>query len=80
MAIRPQHLRLFAPGADCGDKNVLRGTVTSQRFAGNILHVVVEVPNGPSLTVEARPDDSLLSNGDSVFVAWEPGDAVLLDD
>ena len=80
LGIRPERLVLLAPAADPGTRNALRGTVSRQSFAGNLLHVAVDLGGGVLALVETRPGEAGYRVGDAVQVAWEWEHALILTD
>jgi putative spermidine/putrescine transport system ATP-binding protein len=79
LAIRPEHVRILPDGGATNGYNALRGRLTERIFVGSSIQLTVEVGAGVSLTLDARPDDSIPPVGASILIGWEPDRAVLLD-
>jgi spermidine/putrescine ABC transporter ATP-binding subunit len=80
LGIRPERLVLLGPDADPGPRNAVRGRVSRQSFAGNLLHVAVDVGDGVLVVVETRPGEAGCQVGDPVQVAWDRDQALILPD
>jgi putative spermidine/putrescine transport system ATP-binding protein len=78
VGVRPEQLRLLSPEADPGGRNALRGSVIRTSFAGNLVHVAVDVGEGLVVVVELRPGEGRWQVGDTVQVAWERDQALVL--
>jgi len=78
LAIRPEHLEIRSPGDATGDRNSLGGRVTGTFFVGNLVHVMVEIGAGESVTAEVRPADGVPSIGEAVQLSWDPARAIPL--
>jgi len=52
--------------------------VIRQSFAGNLAHVAVDVGHGLVVVVEVRPGEGRGDVGESVQVAWEREQALVL--
>ena len=78
VGVRPERLALLSVDADPGHRNALRGTVVRTSFAGNLLHVGVDVGDGLVVVVELRPGEQSYSVGEAVQVAWEWDQALVL--
>lgn len=78
LALRPERLRLLAPGEDAAGWIDLEGTVERCSYLGNVMHTVVAVVGGTRLLVESAPAEH--TGGERVRVAFRPGDASLVAD
>ena len=79
VALRPEHLLIGASGSNGSNAhNAIQGKITDRIFAGNLLHVSVEVADGNVLMIEAKPTDDIPADGESVDVHWAPDHVVLL--
>ena len=74
LGIRPEHIRLVAEG---GQKDGIRGTVTSAEYHGADTVVTARVGE-ESLLVRA-PGQVALASGSQVRLGWEPGALHLFD-
>jgi spermidine/putrescine ABC transporter ATP-binding subunit len=78
VGLRPEHLIIGAVGSTGANaENSVQGKIIDRIFAGNLLHVSVEV-DGNELMVEAKPSDDIPGDGTSVRVHWAPDHVVLL--
>jgi spermidine/putrescine ABC transporter ATP-binding subunit len=82
LAIRPEKLQIVRqkPGEGA---NFIQGTIGAEAYLGDRSHYYVEVPGLPrriavALQNAARSLDNSASTGQSVWLTWEPGAAVLL--
>ncbi len=71
VGVRPERIVLLSPGVDAGSRNALAGTVARTSFAGNLIHVAVDVGEGLLVQVELRPGERSCQVGDHVQVAWD---------
>ena len=78
VGVRPEQLVLLPPEADAGDRNALRGRVIRTSFAGNLVHVAVDVGDGLVVVVELRPGEGRWQVGDTAQVAWARDQALVL--
>jgi putative spermidine/putrescine transport system ATP-binding protein len=83
-AVRPEKLRLAAPGAaPASDEVAAPGIVREVVYLGPSTHTIVELEAGPRLTV-SRPNsgasahDSLEASGARVSVVWSRGSQISL--
>jgi putative spermidine/putrescine transport system ATP-binding protein len=83
-AVRPEKLRLAAPGAaPAADEVAAAGLVREVVYLGPSTHTIVELEAGPRLTV-SRPNsgssasDSLEASGARVSVVWDRGSQISL--
>ncbi len=84
IAVRPEWLDLFEPGAVPDGENALPGTVRDIVYLGEMMHVVVTLPDGRLVRVALRNEGQLLNplrwrHGDAVLVAWRPEDCQVLE-
>ncbi|HEU4569897.1 MAG TPA: ABC transporter ATP-binding protein [Gemmatimonadales bacterium] len=85
IAVRPEWMDLFAPGAVPAGEVSLPGTVRQVVYLGETLHVHVAGPGGQDLTVALRNEGQTTNPipwraGDAVAVAWRPEDLQLLEE
>jgi spermidine/putrescine ABC transporter ATP-binding subunit len=78
VALRPEHLLVGGASNGASGNNAIKGKITDRIFAGNLLHVTVEVGDGNVLMIEAKPSDDIPGDGESVDVCWVPEHVVLL--
>ena len=79
IALRPENLIVGGASSKHGNGfNLIEGKLTDRIFAGNLVHVTVDVGEGHELMIEAMPTDELPRDGDPVKVSWAPENAVLL--
>jgi ABC-type Fe3+/spermidine/putrescine transport system ATPase subunit len=78
MAVRPERLKLFSHHGDVAGMNALHGSVASETFCGNLLHLSVRLRNSSTLLVESKPGEGRWKSGDDVTVAWKAEDAVIM--
>ena len=76
--IRPQHLKLVAPGSTPQGLNRLTGRIRGRIFSGNLAHVEVELPGGQTITVETSPHAPIGEPQSAVEVYWEPHNGCVL--
>ena len=79
VAVRPERLKLGQPGDATAGGNALVGVVTGRRFAGNLVHLFVQIGPNFSLIVELGPGDLSVKAGDPVQVMWAPEDSSILE-
>jgi len=79
LGIRPQNLLISASDAHTDGHNQLPGVVTGCVFNGNLCQFRVAI-EGMEWSVETRPGDHDLPEGTPVFVSWQPGQAVVLQE
>jgi ABC-type Fe3+/spermidine/putrescine transport system ATPase subunit len=85
VAIRPEWLDLYAPGAVPPNEQSADGTVEEVIYLGETLHVLVRLADGTATRVALRNEGQLQKplpwrRGDRVAVAWLPEDAAVLED
>ena len=84
IAVRPEWLDLFAPGAVPAGENALPGTIRDVVYLGETMHVIVELADGQVVRVALRNEGQLLNplpwrRDDAVMVAWRPDDCQVLE-
>jgi len=78
LAIRPHEIELFAEDAKPADAaNVLSGTITRQSFLGDARDYLIDLANGQSVRVSARPTVRA-DVGDAVWLRFPPSYCKLL--
>jgi ABC-type Fe3+/spermidine/putrescine transport system ATPase subunit len=77
LAIRPQHLAVRNGTALPDGYNQLSGTVVSQAFQGNLCHLRVAIGT-THWTVELRPGEHRVRDGEAITIGWRPEQAMLL--
>jgi len=85
VAIRPEWLDLYAPGAVPADEQAAEGVVTEIIYLGETIHVLVRLDDGTPVRVALRNEGQLQKplawrRGDRVAAAWLPGDVAPLED
>jgi hypothetical protein len=73
-------LQLLTADAQAVGMNVMKGTIESESFTGNLLHVGVRLSDGYSLLVETQPRLESWKVADEVRVGWRTSDAVLISE
>ena len=58
--------------------NVLDGRIVGRTFAGNLLHVYVDIEDGTRVVLEARPQDFPGDDGSAIRLGWRPDDTIVL--
>lgn len=74
IALRAEHVRLFAPKPD-----TLLGKVEEKRYTGGVLHMAVRMQNGFLLTAQSYGPGEQFPIGSEVTVGWQPGAAVQVE-
>ena len=77
IGIRPELFRTVDGSAQEG-MNVLAGTIAGRTFAGNLLHVYVDLGDGTQVVLEARPQDPIGEVGSAIRLGWKPDDTIVL--
>ena len=77
LAIRPQHVTIQNGVALPPEYDRLEGAVVSQVFNGNLCHLKIDVA-GTQWTVEMRPGEHAVSEGQRVTLGWRPDQALVL--
>ena len=78
IGIRPELFRAVAAAAAPAGMNALEGRISGRTFAGNLLHVYVELGDGKRVVLEARPQDPLGDDGSAIRLGWRPDDTIVL--
>ena len=78
IGIRPERFIAVADKAAPTGMNVLDGRITGRTFAGNLLHVCVDIEDGTRVVLEARPQDPLGEEGSMIRLGWRPDDTIVL--
>ena len=78
IGIRPELFRVWAEDAVSDGLNTLDGRIAGRTFAGNLLHVHVDIEDGTRLVLEGRPQDPLGEDGARLRLAWRPDDTIVL--
>ena len=79
IGIRPELFK--AVDAAAAGMNALQGRITGRTFAGNLLHVYVDIDDGRDgrrVVLEARPQDPLGEDGSAIRLGWSPDDTIVL--
>ncbi len=79
LGLRPEFVKLLAPGQAPAGANVLEGTLRSSLFVGNLVHLQVDVA-GTTLLLEQAPGATLPRVGEAVRIAWMPADSTLFSE
>ena len=77
LAIRPQHLTIQNGASSPPEYDRLEGDVVGQVFNGNLCHLKVDVA-GTQWTVEMRPGEHVVQDGQRVTLGWRPDQAMVL--
>jgi spermidine/putrescine transport system ATP-binding protein len=73
VGVRPEKIKLFAPGDESAPANRLAGKVTDASFIGVSTHYLVDTPQAGEMTVVVQNlDDRRFAFGEDVVVAWQP--------
>ena len=78
IGIRPELFKAITNDAAPSGMNVLGGRIAGRTFAGNLLHVYVDIENGTRVVLEARPQDRLGDDGSAIRLGWRPDDTIVL--
>ena len=78
IGIRPELFIAVAQKTAPTGMNVLDGRITGRTFAGNLLHVYVDIEDGTRVVLEARPQDPLGEEGSVIRLGWRPHDTIVL--
>jgi len=80
LAVRPERMRLIAPGDDAGPDNAVDGTARVVTFLGAQREIVVDVPEAAPILVQAPAgEDAAVDPGQPVRVAWPVAASLLID-
>jgi ABC-type Fe3+/spermidine/putrescine transport system ATPase subunit len=77
LAIRPQHVTIQNGTALAPEYDRLEGEIVSQVFNGNLCHLKIDVAN-TQWTVEMRPGEFAVRDGQRVTLGWRPDQAMVL--
>ena len=73
VGVRPEKIKLHAPGDESAPRNRLPGKVTDASFIGVSTHYLVETPQAGEMAVVVQNlDDRRFALGEDVVVAWQP--------
>ena len=78
IGIRPELFRAMTDGDALSGMNVLDGRIAGRTFAGNLLHVFVDIDDDTRLVLEARPQDYIAEDGSPIRLGWRPDDTIVL--
>ena len=78
VGIRPERLIAVKDETVPTGMNALDGRITGRAFAGNLLHVHVDIEDGTRVVLEARPQDSPGEDGSMIRLGWRPDDTIVL--
>lgn len=78
IGIRPELFRAMTNDTASSGMNTLEGRIAGRTFAGNLLHVHVDVDAGTRVVLEARPQDPLGEDGTAIRLGWRPDDTIVL--
>ena len=78
IGIRPELLKAMTNDTASSGMNALDGRIAGRTFAGNLLHVYVDLDDGTRVVLEARPQDSLGEDGTAIRLGWRPDDTIVL--
>ena len=78
IGIRPELFRPVMNDTVPPGMNTLDGRIGGRTFAGNLLHVYVDVDGGRRVVLEARPQDALGEDGSAIRLGWRPQDSIVL--
>lgn len=85
IAVRPEWLDLFHPGAVPPGENALPARVVETIYLGETMHVLALLEDGSSIRVALRNEGQLTKplpwrSGDAVMVGWLPEDCQVLEE
>ena len=78
IGIRPELFKAVTGEAVPSGMNTLDGRIAGRTFAGNLLHVYVDLDDGTRVVLEARPQDPLGEDGSAIRLGWKPDDTIVL--
>ena len=78
IGIRPELFKSMTNEEVPAGVNALDGRIVGRTFAGNLLHVYVDLDDGTRVVLEARPQDSLGEDGSAIRLGWRPDDTIVL--
>ncbi|MEW9306086.1 ABC transporter ATP-binding protein [Labrys neptuniae] len=78
-AVRPEKMRLLAPGENPGGDNVFATRIREIIYAGAVSTFIAEGPDGSDIKVLSQNREvSAVSPGQAITLAWSPANTVLL--
>ena len=78
IGIRPELFKAVTNDDVPPGRNTLEGRIAGRTFAGNLLHVYVDIEGGTRVVLEARPQDRLGEDGSTIRLGWRPDDTIVL--
>ena len=78
IGIRPELFKAMTNDAASPGMNALEGRIAGRTFAGNLLHVHVDLDDGTRVVLEVRPQDLLGEDGTAIRLGWRPDDTIVL--
>ena len=78
IGIRPELFKAVTNEGVPVGMNALGGRIAGRTFAGNLLHVYVDLDDGTRVVLEARPQDPLGEDGTAIRLGWRPDDTIVL--
>jgi ABC-type Fe3+/spermidine/putrescine transport system ATPase subunit len=78
IGIRPELFQAVTDEAVPSGMNTLDGRIAGRTFAGNLLHVYVDLDDGTRVVLEARPQDPVGEDGSAIRLGWKPDDTIVL--
>ena len=78
VGIRPERFTACAQQTVPAGMNALDGRIAGRTFAGNLLHVQVDIGDGTRVVLEARPQDAIGEEGSIIRLGWRPDDTIVL--
>ena len=78
IGIRPELFKAVTNDDVPPGLNALEGRIAGRTFAGNLLHVYVDIGGGTRVVLEARPQDPLGEDGSAIRLGWRPDDTIVL--
>jgi spermidine/putrescine transport system ATP-binding protein len=76
LSVRPEVMRVTDQAA--ADENSLTGTLLDVVFAGSVVRLFLDLPDGQRVVAHHSPLAPLPANGSSVTVAWPVAAGILL--
>ncbi len=81
IGVRPEQLSLRGPDEVLpATLSRLPGRIVSRMFSGSVIRILVDVGMGQPVMVDSHPNDAVAMPGDAVMVAWDPRQAVALNE
>ncbi|MGN8113356.1 ABC transporter ATP-binding protein [Labrys sp. 22185] len=78
-AVRPEKMRLLAPGENPGGDNVFATRIREIIYAGAVSTFIAEGPDGSDIKVLSQNREvSAVAPGQAITLAWSPANTVLL--